>query len=148
MIVNQKTIDLVRQFEGMKLKAYLCPANVWTIGAGNTFYENGVKVKRGDIISLTEAEKLLHHTLESFASQIIVNIRHPLTENQFGALVSFSYNVGVNAFKGSTLLKKINLNPHDDSIGLEFMRWTRAKGVVLPGLVTRRKAEKDLYFTA
>jgi lysozyme len=147
MIVNKNTIDLVKKYEGLSLKAYLCPANVWTIGFGSTFYANGVKVKRGDIISLADAESLLHHTLESFASQLVHSLQHELTENQFGAIVSFSYNVGVTASKGSTLLKKVNSNPQDELIGLEFMKWVKAKGVILPGLVARRKAEKDLYFS-
>lgn len=146
-MINKQTVDLVKQFEGLKLKAYLCPANVWTIGYGNTFYQNGTKVKRGDIITQAQAEELLKSTLAFFAFKVQPLVTKPVNDNQFGALVSFAYNCGVTALGGSTLLKKVNLNPNDDSIGLEFMKWVKAKGVVLPGLVKRRQAEKELYFS-
>lgn len=145
--INQTTIDLVKKYEGLKLKAYLCPANIWTIGYGNTFYKDGTKVKRGDIITQTQAEELLKSTLAFFAFKVQPLVTSPVNENQFGALVSFAYNVGVTALTNSTLLRKVNLNPHDPSIGLEFMRWTKAKGVILPGLVKRRQSEKELYFS-
>lgn len=147
MSVNQKTIDLVKKFEGCKLKAYLCPANIYTIGWGNTFYKNGTKVKRGDIITQTQADELLKETLAFFAFKVQPLITAQVNENQFGALVSFAYNCGVAALSKSTLLAKVNQNPNNDSIGLEFLRWTKAKGVVLPGLVKRRQAEKELYFS-
>lgn len=146
MVVNKATVDLIKKFEGCKLKAYLCPANIYTVGYGSTFYQNGTKVKRCDIITQSQAEELLKSTLSFFAFKVQPLINQPLTDNQFGALVSFAYNCGVTALAGSTLLKKVNINPNDDSIGLEFMKWTKAKGVVLPGLVKRRQSEKELYF--
>ena len=145
--INPQTIELVKKFEGCKLKAYLCPANIWTIGWGNTFYQNGTKVKRGDLITQTQADELLKSTLAFFAFKVQPLVTSNVNENQFGALVSFAYNCGVTALGNSTLLRKVNNNPNDDSIGLEFMRWTKAKGVILPGLVKRRQAEKELYFS-
>lgn len=147
MKVNKATIDLIKHEEGLKLTAYQCPAKVWTIGYGSTFYVNGSKVKQGDIITQVEAELILSTVVSSFADQVSKVVKSKLTENQFGSLVSFAYNVGIGAFTGSTLLKKVNANPNDQSIGIEFARWNKAGGKVLQGLINRRKAEKELYFS-
>lgn len=150
-----KGIPIIKKYEGLKLKAYLCPANVWTIGYGSTFYENGSRVKEGDVITIDRADHLLLNTVNHFEQSVRNMITAGLTDNQLGALTSFAFNVGtgrivkgkwVGGFGGSTLRRKINLNPNDPSIKDEFLKWNKAGGRVLNGLTRRRKEEADLYF--
>jgi len=145
--VSNETIELIKKYEGFKSDAYQDVAGVWTIGYGNTFYENGSKVKRGDTITHSQAEKLLRSVVDDFAKKVTDEIRVQLTDCQFGALVSFTYNVGIEAFRRSTLLRKLNADPEDPAIRTEFSRWVRAGGKTLGGLVKRRKEEADLYFS-
>jgi lysozyme len=142
-----KGIPIIRKFEGLKLRAYLCPADVWTIGYGNTFYENGSKVQEGEKITLDRADKLLFFVVTKFEAEVKKLVKSAINDNQLGALTSFAFNVGAGNLAKSTLLKKVNANPNDVTIRDEFMRWTKAGGKVLNGLVTRRKAEADLYFS-
>jgi len=145
--MNKAGTDLVKSFEGLKLEAYRCSANKETIGYGNTFYEDGSKVKMGDKITVDRAVKLLEFILDKFEDSVNRLVTSELNENQMSALVSFAYNCGVNNLKSSTLLKKVNANPDDPTIADEFKKWTRANGKVLTGLVKRRDAESTLYFT-
>jgi lysozyme len=142
-----KGIPIIRKFEGLKLRAYLCPANVWTIGYGNTFYENGSKVQEGDKITLDRADRLLFFVVQKFEAEIKKLVKSEINENQLGALTSFAFNVGAGNLAKSTLLKKVNANPNDATIRDEFNRWTKSGGKVLNGLITRRKAEADLYYS-
>lgn len=141
-----KGISIIRKFEGLKLQAYLCPANVWTIGYGSTFYENGSKVEQGDKITIDRADQLLFFMVKKFETSVKGLVKSNINENQLGALTSFAFNVGIGALNKSTLLKKVNANPNDPTIRNEFMRWTRANQKVLKGLVIRREAEANLYF--
>lgn len=145
MEINKAGKDLIKRFEGCKLKAYKCPAGVWTIGYGNTFYEDGTKVKEGDVITQERAEELFDIIINDFVRMTDALIKSDVTENNFAAIVSFTFNVGTGNLKKSTLLKKVNANPKDPSIRAEFMKWTRANNVVLKGLVRRREAEAKLY---
>ncbi len=146
--VDQKGIDLITSFEGLYLTPYLCPANVPTIGYGTTRYYNGVKVSMSDLpITKEKAIEYLMHDLHTFELAVDAIAIDTVTQNQFNALVSFAYNLGSNALKGSTLLKKVNINPNDPTIAQEFPRWNRADGKVLKGLTRRREAESALYFT-
>jgi len=147
MNVSIKCINLIKHFEGCKLIAYKCPAGIPTIGYGNTYYKDGSKVKLGDQITQEQADELLLIILEDFIESVQHLVKAPINQNQFDSLVSFVYNVGSGNFQKSTLLKKVNLNPADASINLEFMKWNKAKGIVLKGLTRRRQAESDLYFT-
>jgi len=146
MNVNKQGIQLVKSFEGCFLNAYLCPAKVWTIGYGSTKYTNGKSVKQGDKITQQEAETLLSDTLDEFSKGVSKLIKVELNDNQFSALVSFAFNLGVGALSKSTLLKKVNSNPNDKTIEQEFMKWVNAGGKKLNGLVRRRTAESKLYF--
>jgi lysozyme len=148
MKVNNLGIDLMHFFEGCKLEAYQCSAKVWTIGWGNTFYENGTPVKQGDKITQDRANSLFVFVANKFADEIKKLIKTNLTENQFSALVCFAYNVGTGNLAKSTLLKKVNVNPNDPSISNEFLRWNKAGGKALLGLTRRRTAESKLYFTS
>ena len=140
-------LSIIKKYEGLKLEAYICPAGVPTIGFGSTFYPDGRRVKLGDKITIQEAESILVHDIKRFEKEVRNSIKIEITNNQLSALISFVYNVGASAFRKSTLLKKVNANPTDLTIHNEFMRWTRAGGKVLPGLVKRRAEESKLYFT-
>lgn len=155
MYTSQNGLDLIIYFEGIVFKAYPDPGTKkdpvkkgepWTIGIGTTVYPNGEKVKEGDVITKEQALNFLKYDVKSFENVINKSVSKYLSQNQFDALVSFVYNVGPTNFKKSTLLKKVNLDPNDPLIGMEFNQWTRANKKVLPGLVKRRRAEADLYF--
>jgi len=140
-------IDLIKHFEGCRLVAYKCSAGVDTIGYGSTFYENGTKVKQGDKITQHRAESLLLITANKFASEVRKVVKSPVNEKQMAALISFAFNLGIGALSKSTLLKLVNSNPNDPRIAAEFMKWVNAGGKPLAGLIRRRKAESELYFS-
>ena len=141
MKTSPKGITLIKEFEGLRLKAYKCPGGVWTIGYGHT-----AGVKPGMVISEAQAEEYLMADL--IASEKYLNdLRLAINQNQFDALISFIYNVGTGNFSSSTLLRKVRANPQDNSIMDEFLRWVYSKGRVLPGLQRRRLAEMKLYFS-
>ena len=146
MTLNKAGADLIKSFEGCKLKAYQCSAKKWTIGYGNTFFEDGTPVKIGDAITQDKAEKMFGLIADEFAGKVAKLVPSHITPNQFGALVSFAYNCGVVNLQKSTLLKKVNANPNDPSIRAEIMKWNRAGGKILAGLTRRREAEANLYF--
>jgi lysozyme len=138
-MVNQATVDLVKKFEGCVLHAYQDVVGVWTIGYGHT---SGVK--KGQTITQAQAEKMLKDELSVFAEKVQKLIKVSLNENQFGALVSFAYNVGVGALATSTLLKLLNAKNFTGASN-EFARWNKAGGRVLAGLTKRRAEEKALF---
>ena len=142
-----KGISIIKRFEGLRLRAYLCPAGLPTIGYGSTWYENGSKVKMGDVITIDRADRLLLFTVAEFEKQVDTLVTSTINANQLGALTSFAFNVGIGNFRKSTLLRLVNANPNNPAIRTELGKWTRANGQVLKGLVTRRQAEADLYFT-
>src|SRR5690554_1016441 len=141
MKTSSKGIELIKEHEGFSSRAYLCPAGKWTIGYGHT---GGVK--SGDVISKWQAEELLRKDVLT-AERAVNRQRLPLNQNQFDALVSFTFNVGVGNFQKSTLLRKARVNVNDPSIAVEFKKWVYGGGKVLPGLVKRRQAEAGLYFS-
>lgn len=147
MKLTEKGINLIKEFEGLRLTAYRDSVGVWTIGYGNTFYEDGTTVKQGDKITQERADSLFLSILDKFAHQVHGALTNPerVSDTQFSAMVSLAYNIGIGAFKGSTLLRKVNANPCDPTIPDEFPRWNKAGGKVLAGLTRRRKAEADLY---
>lgn len=150
-MLNESTVNLVKTFEGCKLTAYECatskslPANkkFYTIGWGNTTYEDGSKVKKNDTITQERADALLANLLATFEAQVTKLVRAPLNENQKGAIVSFAYNCGVGNLKASTLLRRLNDGEYD--VGNEFLKWNKSNGKVLEGLSRRRKAEAALF---
>lgn len=142
MKTSNNGIDLIKKFEGCVLKAYLCPAKVLTIGYGHT----GKDVVKGMVISQEKAIELLRQDLAKFETAINQAVKVQLTQSQFDALVSFTYNVGIAAFKNSTMLKFINQRHFPLAAG-QFDRWVKANGTVLKGLVNRRAAEKKLFLS-
>lgn len=141
MKTSPKGIALIKEFEGLRLKAYKCPGGVWTIGYGHT---DGVRP--GMVISERQAEDFLKAELIAF-EKYLNDLRLAINQNQFDALISFIYNVGTGNFSSSTMLRKVKANPLDNSIMDEFLRWVYSKGRVLPGLQRRRLAEMKLYFS-
>lgn len=147
MKVNNAGIKLIKTFEGCLLNAYLDSVQVPTIGYGATFYEDGTKVKLGDRITQERANELLEWHIQEFAEGVSNLIKVDLNENQFSALVSFAFNLGVGNLSKSTLLKKVNDNPNNHMIRTEFLKWNKAGGKTLNGLTARRNAEAKLYFS-
>ena len=144
MKTSQIGIDLIKFFEGEKLTAYKCPAGIWTIGVGSTFYEDGSKVKQGDKITKERSTELLLNTLKPFEETVNYKIKVPIKQQQFDALVSHTFNTGGS----ETLFKLINGGSTDKSIKDWFeKKYISANGKVLKGLQSRRKAEAKLYFT-
>jgi len=150
MKVNQispKGLSLIKRFESVKLKPYLCPGGIPTISIGCTYYEDGTKVKMTDApISEARAMDIFLNVIKHYERSVDSFCRDDINQNQFDALVSFCYNLGAGALKSSTLLKKVNANPNDELIRLEFLKWNKAGGKVLNGLTLRRQAEAELYF--
>jgi lysozyme len=148
MKLNDDGYLLITGFEGFSAVPYYCSARVPTIGYGNTYYPDGKRVTMKDkAITKKEAFDIFKYIADKFALTINKYLKKPVTQNQFNSLVSFAYNVGIAAFAGSTLLKKININPNDPSIKVEFNKWNKADGKTVKGLVTRRNKEQENYFS-
>lgn len=142
--INAAGLALIKRFEGLKLHAYICPAGVPTIGYGHTRTVTMQNVVDSKTITEAEAECLLREDLETFEAAIGTLCKKPLTDNQFSALVCFAFNVGIGAFRNSTLLKKLNDGLFSE-VRPQLMRWNKAGGKALPGLTKRRAAEADLF---
>ena len=140
MRISDKGLAALKQFEALRLTAYQDVKGVWTIGWGHT---GGVKA--GDTCTREQAEKWLKQDVAT-AENAVNSQDLKINQNQFDALVCFTYNVGVGNFKSSTLLKKIKTNPDDPTIAAEFARWKYSGGVVVNGLINRRAVESNLYF--
>lgn len=137
--INRDGLELIKSFEGCKLKAYICPAGVLTIGFGST----GSHVKPGMVITMQQAEELLRSDLRRFEDYVAAKCA-PATDNQFSALVSFAFNVGEGALDKSTL-RRMHLEGNYEAAAGQFARWNKAGGKVLSGLTRRRAAEAALY---
>ena len=148
MKLSDKGYDLIKRFEGYSDRPYKCPAGIPTIGYGNTYYPNGVKVKLTDKqITKEYANEMLAFVADNFAKDVLKVVKSNITVNQLNALTSFAYNLGMTNFRNSSLLKLVNNNPNDANIAKEFLKWNKANGKVLNGLTNRRIAESALYFT-
>lgn len=143
---SENGIALIKRSEALRLDAYQDAVGVWTIGYGWTGPVEGIPVHGGMIISQDTAEILLRNGLLQYERAINQLVTATLNQNQFDALVSLAYNIGLGAFERSTLLKKLN-DGDMDGAAAEFLRWNKAGGKVLPGLDTRRKAEATLFQT-
>lgn len=139
---SQTGIDLIKGFEGCRLTAYRDSGGTLTIGYGHT-----LGVTSGMTISQAQAESYLKSDLQTFESAVNSYVTVPLTQNMFDALVSLSYNIGSNAFKGSTLLSKLNQGDYTAAAD-QFGAWVKSGGTTLNGLVKRRAAEKQLFLAA
>ncbi|MEM8721771.1 MAG: glycoside hydrolase family protein [Cyanobacteria bacterium P01_G01_bin.39] len=148
MEISQNCLDIIKKWEGFRSEAYLDPVGIPTIGYGTIRYPDGRKVSLGESISEQVAEAFLLQDCEKFARGVTEALKTEVNQNQFDALVSFTYNLGIGAFQGSTLLKKINARKFDEAAP-EFDRWVYATvdGVrtKLEGLVNRRRDERSLF---
>lgn len=141
MKLNEEGLNLIRSFEGLRLKAYLDIVGVPTIGYGET----GPDIKLGLVWTREQAEQSFSKLVNEFAHQLKKSIFvDDLTDNQFSALVSLAYNVGLGAVKKSTLLALVNLRDYKGAAE-QFLRWNKAAGKVVAGLTRRRQAEKELF---
>ncbi len=141
MAISENCINLIKEFEGCKLKAYKCPAGIWTIGYGRT-----TNVKEGDTCTQEQADTWLTEEANEFAESVLGMVKVPLTQNELDALTSLAYNIGLGNLRKSTLMKRINESDFDAAAD-EFPKWNKAGGNVLPGLVKRRRAERDLFLS-
>ena len=142
MITNAAGVAIIKRYETFQAKAYLCPAGVPTIGYGHT----GSDVRLGQTITEHQADVILALDLERFergVTELVAGVA--VTENQFSALVSLAFNIGLAALKGSTLLRKLRTGASAQDVAAEFDKWVHAKGVKLEGLVKRRAAEAALF---
>ncbi|MDH1725063.1 lysozyme [Acinetobacter johnsonii] len=146
MHISPSGIDLICNFEGLRLKAYDDGVGVWTIGFGTTKYPNGIRVKKGDACTLDQAKAYMQNDLKSFEQTVNNTVKVPLNQNQFDALVSLAYNIGTNAFSKSTLVKKLNANDIRGAAD-QFDVWVNAGGKRMQGLVNRRAREKALFIS-
>lgn len=137
-------LDFIAQEEGLRLKPYKCSAGVPTIGIGSTYYEDGSKVKMTDApITRERAYILFENVLKHYEMCVYTCTRDDINQNQFDALVSLAFNIGTNAFKKSTLVKRVNKDPKGADIEGAFLMWKNAGGK--PILLNRRKREYALY---
>lgn len=148
MKLNNDGYRLIARHEGFRSKPYLCPAKIPTIGYGNTYYPDGKRVTLLDK-EITEQQgfEMFKEIADRFARKVSRLVTSPINQNQFNALVSFAYNVGMGNLMKSTLLKKVNANHNDFTIRNEFMKWNRANGKELRGLTLRRIDEAHIYFS-
>ena len=146
MQTSDKAIALIKEFEGCKLTAYQDSVGVWTIGYGWTQPVDGKPIRAGMTIKQETAERLLKTGLVSYESDVSRLVKVGLSQGQFDALVSFTYNLGARSLSTSTLLRKLNAGDYAGAAD-EFLRWNKAGGKVLNGLTRRREAERALFLS-
>ncbi|VAE69493.1 glycoside hydrolase family protein [Enterobacter hormaechei] len=146
MQTSEKGIALIKQFEGCKLTAYQDSVGIWTIGYGWTQPVDGKPIRAGMTIKQETAERLLKTGLVSYESDVSRLVKVGVTQGQFDALVSFTYNLGARSLSTSTLLRKLNAGDYTGAAD-EFLRWNKAGGKVLNGLTRRREAERALFLS-
>lgn len=142
--VSPQGVDLICGFEGLELKAYDDGVGVCTIGYGTTIYPHGKAVQYGDTCTIEQAKNYMQYDLRHFEQAVNAAVNVPLNQNQFDALVSLSYNIGIGAFKNSTLLKLLNASDYHAASD-QFDVWIKAGGKIVQGLVNRRAVEKTLF---
>lgn len=147
MKISQKGLNLIKEFEGCKLSAYQCPAGVWTIGIGSTHYGDGTPITKGKTLPNEGAAlELLKATMGQY-EKAVNGLGVELTQNEFDALVSLTYNIGVGNLVSSTLVKILKSGNNKAEIAKQFLRWDKANGKPLAGLTRRRNAEAELFLT-
>ncbi|EHM45252.1 lysozyme [Hafnia alvei] len=146
MRASENGINLIKQFEGCRLTAYQDSVGVWTIGYGWTQPVDGKPIAKDMIITQQKANQLLTEGVAQYEKGVTNLVTVQLNQNQYDALVDFAYNLGVNALKGSTLLKKLNAGDYSGAAN-EFTKWNKAGGKELAGLTRRREAEKSLFLS-
>jgi lysozyme len=143
-MINQAGIDLIKQWEGCKLKAYKDVAGIWTVGYGLTSGAGFIEVGPDTVLTQDEADWYLEQVVDKFASDIRPMIAGQINENQFAAFVSLAYNIGVGAFKRSSALKHFNAG-RIELVPDAMRMWKKAGGKTVQGLINRREAEVTLF---
>jgi len=146
MQVTREGLGLIKRFEGFRGRAYRCPAGIWTIGYGHTAAAGPPAVAAGQELSVAEAEAILQRDVAKFARGVSGLLHVELQPQQFSALVSFAYNVGLANFRASSVLKAVNARDFA-AVPQRLQLWTKAGGRTLPGLARRRAAEAELFCT-
>jgi lysozyme len=145
MKIGAEGLKLIKEFEGCKLLSYKCPAGVWTIGIGSTRYADGGPVKANQALPNEDAAmQLLAKTLSSYEHAVNA-IKVELSQNEFDALVSLTYNIGAGNLASSTLVKMLKAGEPKSEVAKQFLRWDKAGGKPLAGLTRRRNAEAELF---
>lgn len=139
MQISTEGISLIKKFEGCELESYQCAAGVWTIGFGSTH-----NIEEGMSISKDRAEELLLEDIAEFEESVLESVDMPMSQHQFDALVSWTFNLGPSNLKASTMLKVLNSGNYED-VPEQIKRWNKAGGKVLDGLIRRREAEALLF---
>lgn len=149
--LSKNGIAIIKNFEGLRLKAYRDIAGVWTIGYGSTRYPDGKPIKPGDILTgQAQANALFENTLQQYVAAVNTQVKVPLSQNQFDALVSFTYNLGTGALQKSTLLKKLNFSDYAGAAE-QFLMWNKitdpqtGNKIVCAALSARRREERALF---
>ena len=142
-------LNFIKKAEGgLYLKSYQDSGGVWTVGYGSTYdFDKQRKVQQGDIITEAQAQRWLEMETSQNAKDIKSLVKVPLNNNQLNALISFVYNVGINAFKKSTMLKLLKSGADKNTVANQFDKWVFDNGVIVKGLINRRKAEKTLFLS-
>lgn len=144
--INASGLEIIKHFEGLRTTAYQDSVGVWTIGYGHTSMAGPPTVYQGMTITEAEAESILKQDLEVFERGVSDGLTISTNSDQFSAMVSFTFNVGIGAYQDSTLLRKHNAGDFSGAAD-EFLRWVYAGGEILPGLERRRNAERALYLS-
>ncbi len=147
MQASNNAIELIKHFESCSLKSYLCPAKKWTIGWGNTYYENGDAVKAGDFIGQTRADKMLSKAISERVKWVNKALKVPVTQDLFDALVDFAYNFSESKLKNSSMLRLINDGADMEEVFVELRKWKQIGTTPVDGLIRRRSAEEHLVKT-
>lgn len=149
MKISQKGIDAIKEYEGCELTAYKDGGGVWTIGVGST-----KDVQPGLVITIQEAEERLKWDLAEAERAVNMYVKVPITQSEYDALASFTFNLGVGALSGSTLLRLLNSNANRTAVGDQFLRWCKdqnpktGKTEVVPGLLRRREKERAMFLSS
>ena len=146
MQLSREGLELIKRFEGLRTTAYRCPSGVWTIGYGHTAAAGEPRVDARMTITSGEADEILARDVAAFAHGVAAALKVNLPQPQFSALVSFAYNVGLDNFRGSSVLKAVN-GGDTAAVPRRLLLWNRAGGRVLPGLTRRRAAEAELFLS-
>jgi len=142
--INESGLEIIKKFEGLRLTAYKCPAGIATIGWGHVQTVTEQDVINGKTITKEEAEELLKQDIKWAEEAVFKNVKVPTTDNQFSALVSWTFNLGETNLRQSTMLQRINAN-FLEVVPFEMNRWNKANGKIMEGLKRRRQAEGDLF---
>lgn len=142
--ISERGVELISNFEGLRLNAYQDSVGIWTIGFGTTIFPHGKKVQDGDCCTIQQAKSYMSHDLKRFEIAVSKAVQVPLNQHQFDALVSLTYNIGIGAFQNSTLVKLLNAGDYT-AASHQFDVWIKAGGQTVQGLVNRRAVEKSFF---